>query len=106
MLSRRSRNYLGAISVALGVIALLGSTDALRAQAGGSFSISQSVIANGGGDTQVAGNLQVTGTIGQTAAGDDVSVGSFSEAGGFWPKGVIPSPTPTPTATATATPTA
>jgi hypothetical protein len=113
MLSGSRRNYLRAISVALGAAAAWGLADSLRAQAGGSFSISQSAIAGGGGETQVAGNLQIAGTIGQAAAGNDASAGSFAEAAGFWQTGApsptptpTPSPTPTATATATATPTA
>src|ERR1700736_152710 len=104
---RRKKIYLAAVSVVLGVTALLGSIDALRAQSGGNFDIPESVIAGGGGYTQVAGNLQVTGTIGQAAAGNDASAGSFTEAGGFWPTGGAVSTTsntsPTPSATALAT---
>jgi len=103
----RNRRYLAGVSAVLGAAAALGLADSLRAQAGGSFDIPQSVIAGGGGETQVAGNLQVTGTIGQAGAGNDVSAGSFAEAGGFWQTGAVsPTPTPTATATATATPTA
>jgi hypothetical protein len=105
---RRTKNksYLAVAGVVLGAAAALGLAGSLRAQAGGDFSISQSVISNGGGETQVAGNLQATGTIGQAAAGNELSGGSFSAAGGFWQTGPLPSPTPTATATASPTATA
>jgi hypothetical protein len=61
----------------------------------------------GGGGTSSAGNLKVEGTVGQSAAGTQMSNGQFSQTGGFWqPQSeAIPTPTPTPTSTPTPTPT-
>jgi hypothetical protein len=48
-----------------------------------SYSITGSVIAGGGG-TSSNGTYQVTGTIGQPAAGTVMTGGSYSLTGGFW----------------------
>ncbi len=53
------------------------------AQSGGSFNLSQTVIAGGGGRS-ISGSTVIEGTIGQNAATQS-SGGSFSLAGGFWP---------------------
>jgi hypothetical protein len=55
----------------------------LAAQSGGQFSIQKSVIAGGGGRS-TAGAFDLTGTIGQSAAGTTSSGGSFQVTGGFW----------------------
>lgn len=51
-------------------------------QSGGSYNITQSVIA-GGGDKSAGGNITITGTIGQNNAGAS-SGGSYTVGGGFW----------------------
>src|SRR5689334_18260756 len=53
------------------------------AQSGGSFAITQSVIA-GGGDTSAQANFSITGTIGQAVAGGNASAPGFSISSGFW----------------------
>ncbi|HEY6047273.1 MAG TPA: hypothetical protein VIU65_11765 [Pyrinomonadaceae bacterium] len=68
--------------------------------------ISSSVVAGGGGASQ-GGSLKIEGTIGQSAAGTQMTGGQFSQVGGFWPASaaeVSPTPTPSPTATPTPTP--
>ena len=68
--------------------------------------ISPSVVAGGGGSSQ-GGTLKIEGTIGQSAAGAQMTGGQFSQVGGFWPASAAdssPTPTPSPTATPTATP--
>ncbi|HNG34733.1 MAG TPA: putative Ig domain-containing protein, partial [Blastocatellia bacterium] len=52
------------------------------AQAGGSFNITQSVVA-GGGERSTGGSFDQTGTAGQSALGE-ASGGAFSVSGGFW----------------------
>ena len=52
-------------------------------QSGGSFAITQSVIANGG-DTSSNGSFSVTGTIGQSVAGTNSGGAPFVVFGGFW----------------------
>jgi hypothetical protein len=72
---------LSAIFMALafsGLIVLTG-----WAQSGGSFSITQSVIA-GGGQNSSGGAFALNGTIGQPVAGVTSSGGVFSQSGGFW----------------------
>src|SRR5690349_13341997 len=53
------------------------------AQSGGQFGITQSVIANGGADSN-GGNFIVTGTTAQTSVGANPSGGNFGLRGGFW----------------------
>lgn len=53
------------------------------AQSGGSFTITKSVIAGGGG-TSSGGTFTLDGTIGQSAAGTTSTGGDFSLTGGFW----------------------
>lgn len=53
------------------------------AQNGGQFTITQSVIANGGGNS-AGGNFVVTGTTAQTTVGVNPASGNFAISGGFW----------------------
>lgn len=53
------------------------------AQSGGAFEITQSVIANGGGNS-IGGSFDVTGTSGQSFAGTNSTGGGFGVRGGFW----------------------
>lgn len=52
-------------------------------QSGGSFNISPSAVAGGGGGPSTGGSNVVTGTVGQSALGAS-SGGGFSVQGGFW----------------------
>lgn len=52
-------------------------------QSGGTFNITKSVIAGGGG-TSSGGIFVVDGTVGQPAAGTTSTGGNFSVTGGFW----------------------
>ena len=53
-------------------------------QSGGSFDLRSNVIAGGGNTSSGSGNVQVSGTIGQPAAGTPMSGGTFTQTGGFW----------------------
>lgn len=53
------------------------------AQSGGTFTITKSVIAGGGG-TSTGGSFILDGTVGQSAAGTTSTGGDFSLTGGFW----------------------
>ena len=55
----------------------------LAAQTGGTFSITQSVIASGGGQAS-GGTFNVTGTTGQALAGTLSNGAPFNVRGGFW----------------------
>ena len=56
-------------------------------QSGGSFSLTQSVIAGGGGQS-TGGTFTATGTAGQPAASTSTG-GTFSLASGFWNAGPL-----------------
>ena len=53
------------------------------AQSGGNFSVTQSVTA-GGGQSSAGGNFTAVGSIGQAAAGMNLTGGNFTVRGGFW----------------------
>jgi hypothetical protein len=72
------------VSVFLG---LLCSTAGI-AQSGGTFTITKSVIADGGGRA-TGGTFTVDGTIGQSVAGGPSTGGTFSLASGFWGGGEL-----------------
>jgi uncharacterized repeat protein (TIGR01451 family) len=62
-------------------------TGAIKAQVatGGNYKLEQSVIASGGGTSAGAANtFSITGTIGQPAAGTEMSGAPFAQLGGFW----------------------
>jgi hypothetical protein len=61
-------------------------------QSGGGRELKQSVIA-GGGTTSSVGGLQITGTVGQSAAGKQMSGGTFTQVGGFWQPNANSAPT-------------
>jgi hypothetical protein len=60
------------------------------AQSGGSFTITKSVIAGGGGNS-TGGTFVVDGTAGQSAAGTTSTGGTFQVTGGFWGGSAAPS---------------
>ena len=60
------------------------------AQSGGTYILTQSVIANGGGASS-GGTFGVTGTNGQALAGTNSSGGGFGVTGGFWQPVFAPS---------------
>ncbi|HLA95930.1 MAG TPA: carboxypeptidase-like regulatory domain-containing protein [Pyrinomonadaceae bacterium] len=53
------------------------------AQSGGSYEITQSVIASGGGKSD-GGTYSITGTVGQPVPGINSSNPPYSATGGFW----------------------
>jgi hypothetical protein len=55
------------------------------AQTGGSYDLSHSVIASGGGTTSQGGTFTIGGTVGQPIAGVQSAGGAFNVRGGFWP---------------------
>ncbi len=62
--------------------ALLCGTIASAQSSGGSFAVTQSVIAGGGGKSS-AGNFSVEGTAGQAQTATSLG-GTFSLSSGFW----------------------
>ncbi len=59
----------------------------IAAQTGGTFELSRSVIATGGGSNSSGGTFQVDGTAGQGFAGSTSNAGGFDLHGGFWFQG-------------------
>ncbi len=56
----------------------------IHAQSGGDFTITQSVIAGGGGQNAAAGTFSLDGTIGQPVAGRAIRGSTFAVTSGFW----------------------
>lgn len=66
------------------VILILLLAAALSAQTGGTYDLSHSVIAGGGGSQSVGGQFTLDGTAGQNLAGTESSNGPYQIRGGFW----------------------
>lgn len=74
-------NFKELLSTTWLVIALC--TVAVVPQSGGTFEITKSVIAGGGGQS-TGGAFTLDGTIGQSIAGTNSTGGTFGLTGGFW----------------------
>lgn len=62
-----------------------------RAQSGGDFVITQTVVAGGGQMSIDAGNsFSIAGTVGQPNAGDDSTGSAFNLKTGFWTPSFVP----------------
>ena len=68
----------------LAVVCTVFLSFAVTAQTGGTYDLSHSVIASGGGSNSTGGQFRVDGTVGQPAAGTFSTGGSISINGGFW----------------------
>jgi len=77
---KKAKGYLTAL-VSLGLCVATVSTG--FAQSGGTFSITKSVIAGGGGRAS-GGTFTLEGTIGQPFAGTQSTGTNFSIIAGFW----------------------
>ena len=69
--------------LSLSLFVLIGFAIPIGAQSGGTFEITKSVIAGGGGRA-AGGPFTLDGTIGQSVAGTTSSGGGFDVTGGFW----------------------
>jgi Carboxypeptidase regulatory-like domain len=65
-------------------LTLIFLTANISAQTGGTFAITQSVVAGGGGQNSTGGAFSVDGTTGQSAAGNAVGNTPFAVTSGFW----------------------
>ena len=63
---------------------LIFLTTAVSAQTGGSFLITQSVVAAGGGQNSSGGTFSLDGTTGQSVAGNALTGVPFAVTSGFW----------------------
>ena len=73
---------IGAVILALALVALQHGQGVAQAQSGGTFDLSWSTVDGGGGESS-GGNYTLMGTIGQHDAGVQVGEG-YTLAGGFW----------------------
>jgi hypothetical protein len=64
--------------------AIILATADIAAQTGGDFTITQSVVASGGGQNSAGGFFTVDGTIGQPIAGGALRNPPFTITSGFW----------------------
>ena len=71
------------------LLVLLCWATIIEAQSGGTFTITKSVVAGGGG-TASGGTFVATGTIAQPVSGTSSTGGTFVLSGGFWGGSVAP----------------
>ncbi len=69
--------------IATAILMIAGSLN-VTAQSGGSFAITQSIIASGGGQNAAGGTFSLDGTIGQAAAGVVLRGSTYAVTSGFW----------------------
>src|SRR5436190_9396174 len=90
------------IMTAITTTMVFSSGDNAQVSSGDKYSITSSVVANGGGVSTGDGK-RIEGTIGQAAAGGPYSAGALSHEAGFWfavkAGDATPGPTPTPSPT-------
>ena len=77
------KKFNSVISLLILCISLVSGVN-LTAQSGGTFSISHSVIANGGGQGSTGGTFSLSGTAGQNAVGTVPGGAPFVVQNGFW----------------------
>ena len=73
------------------LLILPGFSLSFAQSSGGVFSITQSVIATGGGQNSSGGVFSIDGTIGQHAAGNGLTGGTLTAFSGFWTPTIAPS---------------
>ncbi len=66
------------------LLLILSFFPGIQGQTGGNFTITQSVVAGGGGQQSAGGTFSLDGTIGQSIAGGASSGSPFSVTSGFW----------------------
>lgn len=81
----RRGNESGKLAVKLFSLSILYFAFSVAAQTDGTYDLRHSVIAGGGGSsTSTGGVYNVSGTLGQAAAGTSSNGGTFDLHGGFW----------------------
>lgn len=87
-----------AVSIALAIMLNAVGNVCLMAQSGGSFQITNSVVAGGGGESRDATNNRFghEGTVGEAAAGTLLRNPPYSQTAGLWASNVGLSPTAAP----------
>ena len=66
------------------LVSVLALPGLARAQSGGAYTITSSVIAGGGATFSTGGTYSLGGTIGQPDASNAMTGGTYSLTGGFW----------------------
>lgn len=64
--------------------ALFVLSSVITAQSGGTYTITQNVVAGGGSNSSSGGPYAVAGTIGQNIAGQNAGGGTYGVHAGFW----------------------
>lgn len=72
------------------VILVFVAVLSVSAQTGGTFDLSQNVVAGGGGANSTGGVFSLSGSAGQPAAGTVSNNGTFQFRGGFWVQSLGP----------------
>lgn len=72
------------LMITIFIFSILNFPMHISAQSGGTFSITQSVVAGGGGQNSTGGAFNISGTGGQSVAGTTSSGTTFNARGGFW----------------------
>ena len=82
----------GKLLIALFAFSIIHCPLSVIAQTGGTYDLSHSVIAAGGASNSTGGTLNVSGTVGQAAAGvsSNSSPSRFDLHGGFWFQNLAP----------------
>lgn len=68
----------------LSLVLAMAPVNFVYAQSGGTLDLRRNVVAGGGTTSTGSGNVQVSGTVGQPAAGPPKTGGPFTQQGGFW----------------------
>ena len=70
--------------ITIALLVLFAFAASVSAQSGGTFTITQSVVAGGGGQNAAGGAFSVDGTVAQAVAGNAVTGAPYSLTSGFW----------------------
>lgn len=98
MCNLNNRKRRRAVTVVLAVTLNVAANVPLLAQSGGSFQITNSVVAGGGGESRDVTNNRYghEGTVGEHAAGTLLRNPPFSQTAGLWASSIGPTPTAAP----------
>ena len=75
--------FIKEISFVTALLFVLGA-ERVSAQSGGPFTVTESVVASGGGQQTAGGTFSLDGTVGQAIAGNAASGSPFAVTSGFW----------------------
>ena len=97
MFNLNTRKVKRVVSVLVALVLSMAGNTPLSAQSGGSFQITNSVVAGGGGQSKDAANtFSHESTVGEHAAGTLLRNPPFSQTAGLWASNVGLTPTAAP----------